>query len=146
MQDRDGGMQAKISVKSALVNGPRTGFHSSAKRRMDLSDSKGCTTASSCHAVGAGWWGESTSLHLARQDFQALLISSGPLTDRILAVGGCCKGVGSLSSTEIFNPADGSWTSAGPAPSPSHSEYVHGDYPGSGTINAAQTVAGLECN
>lgn len=60
-----------------------------------------------------GTWGISPALHLARQDFQALLLQGGPLKGKVLVVGGCCSGASSLSSAELFNPDDNSWHSVG---------------------------------
>jgi len=45
-----------------------------------------------------------------------MLLEDGPLKDRVLAVGGCCKGAGSLSSSELYTPPNNSWTTTGTNP------------------------------
>jgi len=60
-------------------------------------------------AAGSGTWTLTGSLHVARADFTATLLTNG----QVLVVGGRDTLYTPLASAELYNPATGSWTSTG---------------------------------
>ena len=60
-------------------------------------------------AAGSGTWTTTASMHTQRTTAAAVLLPNG----LVLVAGGCCNGVASLASAELYNPATGTWTLTG---------------------------------
>jgi N-acetylneuraminic acid mutarotase len=60
-------------------------------------------------AAGSGTWALTGSLHVARADFTATLLTNG----QVLVVGGRDNNYTPLASAELYNPATGTWKTTG---------------------------------
>src|SRR5437016_1029530 len=60
-------------------------------------------------AAGSGTWTLTGSLHIARADFTATLLTNG----QVLVVGGRDTSYTPLASAELYNPATGTWILTG---------------------------------